>query len=91
MLKDSLCDEGLEILNLQEAGTSKKERQRSYTSDLIKTISVFSCIGRPLQIAFLLLWITITVFEEFFWVKASNFNIYSPDKIRVYILVLSPL
>lgn len=55
MLKDSFCDEGLEILNLQEAGTSKKERQRSYTSDLIKTISVFSCIGHPLQIALLLL------------------------------------
>lgn len=39
----------------------------------------------------LLLWITFTSLKTFFWVKAYDFNIYSPDKIRVYIVVLSAL
>lgn len=92
LLKDDFCDEVLEMTNLHEEGTFQKERWNFYSaSDLIKTISIFSHIGYPLQIASLLLWITFTSLKTFFWVKAYDFNIYSPDKIRVYILVLSAL
>lgn len=51
--KDDFCDSVLEMTNLHEAGTFQKERQNFYSaSDLIKTVSVFSRIGCPLQIAF---------------------------------------
>lgn len=52
-VKDDFCDKVLEMTNLHDAGTFQKERQNFYSaSDLIKTISIFSWIGCPLQIAF---------------------------------------
>lgn len=90
LLEDDFCDEVLEMTNFHEAGTFQKERRNFYSaSHLIKTI--FSCRGCPLQIALLLLWITFTSLKTFFWVKAYDFNICSPEKIRVYCLVVAAL